>query len=107
MIEIQFDAGGRRCVAALRAGKTPQTDDAALAAGVEYVSPLAIAEGIKSYLIHSTKPLIVNVGTEPLIVTPDAPQIWFAAWGTDPIATGPITATATEEGTQLSIVLVQ
>lgn len=121
MLEMQFDAGGRRCVAVVRPDKTPLSCDVGLVVGQEYAAclnsdpakPLLVQQDkLTSLLIHATKPVIVNVGTEGIPIDPQAPLIWFKKWGTPgPIlvseAPQPITVTATEEGTQLSIVLVQ
>ncbi len=112
MVELQFDAGGRRCVVTVPANRPSVSDDAALVVGEEWTSKIEVpVEPLTSYLVNSTKPVTVHFGETPIEVSPGSPRLWFEAWASpceikESEKPQSITATATEPGTQLSIVLV-
>lgn len=133
MFEIQGDAGGWRFVAPLAVKGVMTSCAERLTVGepfeaihvvaiegvvagrkvrVQAEQPLTVnTKTLKSLFIHVTQPLTVNIGTQPFDIVPHAPLIWFEEWPTDcPIEDADselgITATATEENTQLTILLV-
>lgn len=133
MFEIQGDAGGRRFVAPLATNGVMTSCAAILSVGEKFTATHIVrtetniagkrtrtdseesltvnTDTLKSFLIHVTQPLAVAIGDQSFNIVPHAPLMWFEEWpmecpikpSSDPLE---ITATPTEENTQLTVVLV-
>jgi hypothetical protein len=110
MIELQYDAGGRRCVEHLRpSGKQVSFDGIPT---TEKPLPAIKPATLSLVVIRASTPAVVTIGSFPIELDGETPFLWTRTKGiSSPFGEGPedapMTSTAEDPETTFTVLLAQ